>query len=241
MTQPLITFPPGAKKALFIQRKQRFLVEVETEEGPVWIHTNNSGSMLGLLQPGAEVWMSPATTPGRRLPYTLELIKIQGFWVGVNTMTPNRLLYRAWESGRLPETEGYDVFRKEAKIENSRLDGFLSGPNGAIWVEAKNVTMVEDEIAAFPDAVTQRGQKHLSLLMSLRSPKARVANFYLIQRPDGKCFGPADYIDPEYARLFWRSREAGVEIWPYRAVVSPAGIDLGPRLPLAPQRMTTQE
>ncbi len=235
MTQPLITFPPGAKKAIFIQRKQRFLVEVETDEGTIWIHTNNSGSMLGLLRPGAEVYISPATTPGRRLPYTLELIKIDGFWVGVNTMTPNRLLNRAWENGRLPEAVGYDVFRKEAKLENSRLDCVMSGPTGVLWVEAKNVTLVEDEIAAFPDAVTQRGQKHLTLLMSLRSQGIRVACFYLIQRPDGRCFGPADYIDSSYARLFWESVSAGVEVWPYRAIVSPEGIDLGSRLPLAPR------
>lgn len=190
--------------------------------------------MLGLLRSGAEVYMSPAANPKRRLPYTLELVKVHGFWVGVNTMTPNRLLFEAWKAGRLPEANGYETYRKEMKIEDSRLDGFLSGSQGDLWIEAKNVTLVENEIAAFPDAVTERGQKHLKRLMSILSQGIRVACFYLIQRPDGKCFGPADYIDPSYAQLFWESVKAGVEIWPYQAIVSPQGIDLGPRLPLAP-------
>ena len=228
----LITFPPGSRKALFVRREKRFLVEVEAEEGRFWIHTNNSGSMLGLLRPGAEVFMSPAVRPGRKLPFTLELIKLGNFWVGVNTLTPNRILYRAWAEKILPDLTGFTQFKKEATVGNSRLDALLDGPGGKLWIEAKNVTLVEDDVAAFPDAVTLRGRKHLNELMALRERGNRVACFYLIQRPDARCFGPADYIDPMFARVFWESLGRGVEVLAYRAIVSPRGISLGTRLSL---------
>lgn len=186
--------------------------------------------MLGLLRPGNEVLLSPATNPKRKLPYTLELVRVGSMWVGVNTATPNRLLHAAVQEQVLPEASGYERFLKEQRYGESRLDACLTGKPGRLWLEAKNVTMVEDEIAAFPDAATERGRKHVKTLMQIVAAGERAALFFCIQRPDGKCFGPADYVDPEYAQLLARAGEVGVEIWPYRAVVSRRGISLGARL-----------
>jgi len=232
LSNTLIRFPEGSTTARFCRREKRFLVEVETDGRKLWVHCNNSGSMLGLLNTGREVFISPAQSPGRRLPYTLELIKLGDSWVGVNTLTPNRVLKRAWEHSLLPETCGYQVFRSEAKIGSSRLDAALTGPGGLLWIEAKNVTLAEDDVAYFPDAVTQRGQKHLQELIALARLGHRVACFYLIQRPDSRCFAPADFIDADFARLFWLAVDAGVEMWPYQASVSPGGIGIGSRLPI---------
>jgi sugar fermentation stimulation protein A len=154
-------------------------------------------------------------------------------WVGVNTLTPNRLLHAAWAAGALPEVAGYDQMKREARFGESRLDACFSG-NGLrrLWVEAKNVTLVEDDVASFPDAVTLRGQKHLQELITLAESGNRVACFYLVQRSDGRCFAPADYIDPIFSELFYRGLEKGVEAWVYEADVSPAGIGLGSPLPV---------
>ncbi|GLI33663.1 sugar fermentation stimulation protein [Desulforhabdus amnigena] len=208
------------------------MVEVDTGKDRIWVHTNNSGSMMGLLKPGAEVLISPAQRRGRRLPYTLELIKVDGLWVGVNTSVPNRFLKCAWQSGLMRETTGYSTFKSEKKYGQSRMDAFLHGPLGTLWIESKNVTLVEGDVAYFPDAVTVRGQKHLSELMTLASQGHRTACFYLIQRADAHCFAPADFIDPSFAELFRQAQQTGVEMWPYKAVISTKGIGLGPRLPL---------
>ena len=186
--------------------------------------------MLGLLRPGATALLSPAVNPERKLKYTLEGLELAGAMVGVNTLPPNRMLHAAWRAGAMEELDGYDHFQKEAKIGQSRLDAHLTGGRGELWVECKNVTMVEDDVACFPDAVTERGQKHLRELMSLAGTGARVALFFLIQRPDGHCFGPADVIDPVYAELFYEALDAGVEAWPYVAEVDETGISLGRRL-----------
>jgi len=233
---PLIFFPEGSRLAWLCRREKRFLVEVEAEGDPFWVHCNNSGTMLGLLRPGATVLISPAPRQDRRLPYTLELVRLGPIWVGVNTLTPNRILHLCWEAGLLPELLGYEQFRKEVKIGQSRLDAMLTGSRGTLWIEAKNVTLVEDGVAYFPDAVTSRGQKHLRELIQLAREGNRVACFYLVQRADARCFGPADFIDPAFAALFWEAIEEGVEMWPYLGQVSPEGIGLGRRLPLADRR-----
>lgn len=229
---PLLTFPPGSRQAVFVAREKRFLVHVLLDGRPVTAHSNNSGSMLGLLRPGMDVFLSPAASPGRRLPYTLELVRPCGDWVGVNTLTPNRLLKRAWEERVLTELGAYTHFTPEAKCGDSRLDARLSGPEGDFWIEAKNVTMVEDGVACFPDAVTERGQKHLRELMDLAARGTRVGVFLAVQRPDGRCFGPADFIDPRFAELFWQAVDRGVEFFPHVVHARPEGIFLGPRLPL---------
>ncbi len=238
----LLPFPPGCVVGVLQRRFKRFLVEFLLDGRLCLAHTNNSGSMLGLVRPGTPVLVSPAPGPGRKLPYTLELVGLPGTgqtaapdWVGVNTMTPNRLLRAAFTAGRLPWAAGYTHFQAEAKRGQSRLDALLNGPGlPPLWVECKNVTLVEDDVAAFPDAVSERAQKHVREMTDIVASGERAAFFYCVQRPDGRCFGPADYIDPRYAELFYQSLDAGVEAHPHHAPISLRGVDLGAELPLAP-------
>ncbi len=235
MSEPLIFYPEGCRRAVFIRRYKRFTVEAELDGKVVGVHTNNTGSMLGLLRPGQEIYISPAQNPKRKLKWTLEAVLPQGEMIGVNTSVPNRMLQLAFEGGQLPEAEGYTSLKREAKVGNSRLDGLFKDESGGLpdlWVECKNVTLVEDDIASFPDAQTERGRKHLEELMDLAAKGNRVALFFFVQRNDGNCFGPADYIDPEYAELLYKAVDAGVECWAYEAVLDERGIGIGRKLPL---------
>ncbi|MFW5836393.1 MAG: DNA/RNA nuclease SfsA [Desulfovibrionaceae bacterium] len=231
---PFLPLPGGCLSARLLRRRQRFIIEAEGPAGPLRAHTNNTGAMLGLMRPGAEVLLSPAANPARKLPWTLEMVRAHGFWVGVNTQTPNRMLRLAVEAGALPGMGGPRSFRAEARLGESRLDGFLPAERGLpeAWLEAKNVTLVEDERAAFPDAATERGRKHLRELTALARQGVTVGLFFLVQRPDARCFGPADYVDPEYAELMAGALQAGVLAWAFEADLSEAGIGLGRRLPL---------
>ena len=217
---------------------KRFSVELLLPDGShVWAHSNNSGAMLGLTRPGAPTLVSPAARPGRKLGFTQECVWLgtdsQGFWVGVNTSVPQRLLEAAFRAGRLPFAAGYTRLVREAARGGSRLDACLSGPGvPPLWVECKNVTMVEDDVACFPDAPSKRARKHLLELMDAVARGDRAAMFYLVQRPDGRCFGPADCIDPAYAALFHEAMAAGVAMYPFRGVVTPAGVDLGGPIPV---------
>ena len=232
----LLPYAQPLEPARFLRREKRFTAHVEKDGRRVPVHTNNTGSMLGLLRPGSEVLLSRADNPKRKLKWTLEQARFHGLAVGVNTSVPLRMLQAAWRAGAMPELAGCRGFRREAVRGESRLDALLDtgqdGPAGELWVECKNVTLVEDgTVALFPDAATERGRKHLRELVDAVRSGARAALFFLIQRGDAECFAPAGLVDPEYEDLLYRALDAGVEAWPYRARVTPRGLDLGPRLP----------
>ena len=222
----------------FEGRSKRFLVSCRISGESTVIHSNNTGSMLGLTKKGLPVLASLSSNPQRKLPFTQEAVylgeKGSGFWVGVNTSVPNRMLVQAHAQGCLPVEKGYDTLRTEVVRNASRLDGLLEGRGlPRIWVECKNVTLVEDDTAIFPDAVSQRAAKHLHELTDIVLSGERAAMFCLVQRPDARCFGPADCIDPVFAKAFWEAVDKGVEVWAYHAVVEPEGVTLAERLPLA--------
>jgi sugar fermentation stimulation protein A len=151
--------------------------------------------------------------------------------VGINTLHPNRLVAEAVGSGALRELDGYPVMRREVLTRlGTRLDLCLQGKGCHCYVEVKNVTLNIDGAAAFPDAVSERGTKHLKELIRLRRRGFRAAVVFVIQRQDCAVFRPADEIDPEYGRWLRRAIRAGVEALPYRAKVTPEEIVLSERL-----------
>lgn len=178
--------------------------------------------------------LSPAGAPGRKLPFTLELIKPDAVWVGVNTLTPNRLLRAAFYAGRLPWAAGYTRLQPEAQRGASRLDALLTGDAlPPLWVECKNVTLLQEGgQASFPDAVSLRAHKHMREMADIVSAGGRAVFFYCVQRADARAFAPAGHIDPVYAELFRQGLRLGVEARAHLAPVGPEGIDLGPELPV---------
>jgi len=194
------------------RRYQRFLAEVELEDGRVvTAHTPNTGSMQQCAVPGHEVRLSRSDNPQRKLPYTLELIRVNGHWVDTHTQRANRVVEEALREGRLPGLSGYRV-KPEFRFGDSRIDFLLEGRGERVLVEVKNVTLCcERDVACFPDAVTVRGQKHLRELMAALNQGYRGVILFLVQRGEAQCFTPADAIDPEYGRLLREAVAAGVE------------------------------
>lgn len=236
MDETLLTYPEPCRVGTFLRREKRFFVHALLDGREVLAHTNNTGTMLGLLRPGAPVLLSPAHDPKRRLRWTVEALGQGGagknFWVGVNTLTPNRVLAELFRQKLLPWAEGYETLKREAVNGESRLDGLFSGAGlPQLWVECKNVTLVEDGAAAFPDAVTSRGAKHLHTLMRLREEGRRAAMLYVVQRPDGRCFRAADYVDPVYAETLREAFLHGVEIHAVVVRVDRYGISYTGELP----------
>lgn len=227
-------FPSRLIRGTLVQRYQRFLADVRLPGGEiVTAHCTNTGSMMGCKEPGSVVYISRSDKKGRRLLYTWEIIEVDRSWVGINTMHPNRLVAEAIASGTIPELQGYDNVRREVVTrQGTRLDLCLEGSNGSCFVEVKNVTLAVDGAAAFPDAVSERGTRHLKELMWLRRKGHRGAVVFVIQRTDCRIFRPADEIDSEYGRWLRRAIKAGVEALPYVAHVTPKEIVLKQRLPI---------
>lgn len=220
-----------------IQRYKRFLADVEMADGRVvTAHCANPGSMMGVNDPGAKVWLSPSPNPKAKLPFRWEIIEVGGALVGINTSRPNRIVEEAIANGEIEELTGYGGIRREVKYgENSRIDLLLEEP-GTCYVEVKNVTLRRAGRAEFPDAVTKRGAKHLRELMEVVKSGGRAVMFYLAQRDDCDEFGVADDIDPEYGRLLREAVEAGVEALAYACAVSPRAIEIRRPLPIRLER-----
>jgi sugar fermentation stimulation protein A len=217
-----------------IKRYKRFLADIELADGSVvTVHCPNSGSMKGCALPGSRVFLSRSPNAGRKYPLTWELVEIDGFWAGINTGLPNHLTREAIEDGTVRELQGYASIRAEVPYgEHSRIDLLLEGTTARCFVEVKNVTLVEDGRALFPDAVTTRGQKHLQELMRVVREGDRGVIFFTVQRGDGSSVSPADSIDPEYGRLLRFALANGVEALAYRALITPEAISLTERLPV---------
>ena len=228
-------FPDPLIKGSLIKRYKRFLTDVELESGDVvTAHCANPGSMLGLTEPGFDVWLSPATNPERKLRYTWELVHDGRSLVGINTSHPNGLVANAIKSGTITELKGYNSQRREVKYgKNSRIDILLEGSRQSCYVEVKNVHLSRETGAAeFPDSVTARGAKHLGEMADMVSQGHRAVMVYLIQRDDSDHLSIAADIDPNYDAGLAVAMASGVEAIAYSCKITPKAINVAHAVPI---------
>jgi len=217
-------------EGVLLRRYKRFLADVALADGAeVTAHCPNTGPMTGVLRPGGRVRLRHDPSPARKLAWTWEQAEVEGadgapVWVGVNTALPNRLVRATIEAGCLEPWLGpVAAIRAEVpygKDRRSRIDLLLTPAEGAadprpIYVEVKNTTWSEGDLALFPDTVTERGQKHLEELEALL-PQARPVLLPCLSRADVRRFAPGDRADARYGDLFRRARAAGVLVLPCR-------------------------
>jgi sugar fermentation stimulation protein A len=221
---------------VLLKRYKRFLADVRLDDGTVvTAHVPNTGSMRSTRDPGSRVALSYHPLPTRKLKWTLEMVRASsGAWVGVNTMHPNRIVEEAIREGRIATLRGYRDIRREVPYgRSSRIDLLLSSPKKkACYVEVKNVTYREGRVALFPDAVTERGTRHLLELRDMVARGYRGIAFFLVNRCDCTMMGPARGIDPRYAETLWRVLDSGVEALAYRAEATLTEIRIDRKIPL---------
>ena len=201
----------------------------------VTVHCPNTGSMKGCLVEGARVAIRDSQDPKRKLQHTLQTIEVDGTWVNVDTGLPNALAYEALAAGAIESLAGYDKVRREVKYgTGSRIDVLLEkeAAGARAYVEVKNTTLVEGDVAKFPDAVTTRGLKHLEELGRVVEEGHRGVMLYCVSRSDAKSFAPADESDPDYGEALRRVAEAGVELLAYTTKVTPTSFEFGDALPI---------
>lgn len=209
------------ERGVLLKRYKRFLADVRFDDGRVeTVHCPNSGSMMGMKEPGSPVVVSDSLNPSRRLRRTLELVQVDDgagkTWVGVNTMRPNHWAHLAVDSGLVPGLGSVGSLQREVKLGDSRIDLLVTSKRGRrVWVEVKNTTLAApggDGVleAQFPDAVTVRGQKHLRVLGDRVAQGDQAVVLFLVNRADVKRFRAADWVDPDYAQGLREMREQGV-------------------------------
>ncbi len=226
--------PPIRQTGILVRRYKRFLADITLEDGTTMtVHCPNSGSMRGCSDPGSPVIISRSDNKKRKYPWTLEMVRAGTTWVGVNTSMTNRIVREALENGIIDDFGPISEIRPEIKVsDKSRLDFLVRTRAGAVYIEVKNCSLVENNQAIFPDAVTTRGTRHLHELEQLLEPGTRAAVLFCVQRADGTCFRPAYEIDPVYAAALDQVRGNGVEVLACRAEVRPDSITITGKIPL---------
>jgi len=208
----------GLVPGTLIQRYKRFLADVRLSDGSVvTAHTTNTGSMKTCWEPGDRVLLEPAANPERKLKFTWLAVERDGGWVGVETGMPNRVVAEAARRDALPGLPGLREVRTEVKYgaERSRIDVLALDAEGRqVFVEVKNTTLKDGLWALFPDAVTERGTKHLRELQGMVRESHRAAIALFVHRTDVDRFDAAREVDPVYAAELDRAAEAGVAILP---------------------------
>ena len=227
---------PPLKCASLVRRYKRFLADIELEDGSVkTIHCPNTGSMKACIAPGSACWYSTSDNPKRKYPDTWEIATTpDGDLAGINTGRANSLVREAIEAGVVSELKDYDCIRAEVKYgrEKSRIDFLLSAEGRQpCYVEVKNVTLcLGGGLGAFPDAVSERGTKHLRELTSVAQQGDRAVILFCVQHSAIQKVRAAVEIDPAYAEALKIAHDQGVEVLAYGARLSEEEIVLNRQL-----------
>lgn len=232
-------FEPTLLEGRLVRRYKRFLADVELTSGErVTAHCPNTGSMLGCAEPGSRVWLSRSDNPRRKLAYTWQLVETaEGDLACINTALPNRLVGEWLGTAGAGELALYRERRSEVRYgrENSRIDWLLQGHSEGrpdAYLEVKNLTLGRAGVGYFPDAVTDRGRKHLRELAAMVADGQRAVLLFCVNHTGVAEVRPADWIDPAYGQALREAEAGGVELLAVAGRISAASIELERRLPV---------
>ena len=227
-------FKPSFQPARLQRRYKRFLADITLPDSTTTtIHCPNTGSMKNCQPENARIWYSDSRNPKRKLPLTWELVEIPVSYGGktretlacVNTGRANALVQEAIENETISSLAGYSGLKREVKYgsENSRIDILLTDEiRSDCYIEVKSVTLATGEgYGEFPDAVTERGRKHLRELMQVVKNGDRAVLLFCVQHTGIEVVRPADSIDPEYGKALREAVAAGVEVMVWGSTISP--------------------
>lgn len=223
-------FDPPLETVTLLRRYKRFMADVVRADGSeITVHCPNTGSMkncvLGVPQ---QALISDSGNPKRKYRHTLEALQVaHGHWAGVNTSRTNALVEEAVRAARIPSLAPEDGVEREVKYGDSRFDlalGDRADPH--TFIEVKNVTLgpgpeeADDGVIAFPDSVTERGQKHLKTLMEVVASGKRAVLVFCVQHSGAMAARPADEIDVRYGELLREAAQEGVEVLAWKTTMS---------------------
>jgi sugar fermentation stimulation protein A len=235
---------PAVEPATIIRRLNRFVAAVRLPDGSTTeVHVPNSGRLPELMTEGLDCLLVHKGGE-RKYPKGLVSVCYNGVWVLIDTQATNRIAGELLRNDKISGLEGYDNIRAEivhkppghsGSVKGlSRFDYYLSEhpTKPDCWLEVKSVTLAEDSVALFPDAVTSRGAKHLRELGVLAEKGERAAVLFLVQRADPVAFSTNDKTDPYFGEQLRLAVAEGVEVFVYKLEVTETGVWLVGPLPI---------
>ncbi|HHU63833.1 MAG TPA: DNA/RNA nuclease SfsA [Clostridiales bacterium] len=222
-----IVFQPPLIKGTLVKRQNRFVAQVMVDNDKHLAHVPNTGRMKEFMVPGADVWIRPATTTGRKTAYDLLLIREGESMVYIDSRGANQMIYEAINRGELAK---YFPVVKDIKREvvygNSRMDMAVFDGYYHHLIEIKCVTLVKEGRAMFPDAPTQRGTKHIKDLIRAVEEGYKSWLVFVVQRQDGTSFSSNHSTDPLFSETVKYGASKGVNLLALNCVVDTSAVAL---------------
>lgn len=195
-------------RGLFLRRPNRFVIECDVSGRVVQAHLPNPGRLWELLLPGSEVLLSGNAGVGARAtPFTALAVIRDGRPVLLHTQMTNDIAGKLLMARRIPGLEEARIIRREVTLGGSRFDFLLERGREEIILEVKSCTLFGRDIAMFPDAITERGKKHLEHLSLLAAGGRTCGVLWVVHTPVVRYFMPDYHTDLAFARTFLAHRE----------------------------------
>lgn len=251
-------FPFITEPALFVERPNRYLVVAQLQHSgeTVRVHCPDPGRLRELLIPHAGVIVhvsraDPLTAPARKTAYDLRFVEHPeaGTLISLDSRLPNALFGEGLRAGFFAPFRNFRSLEREVSVPHagigavrSRIDYRLIDAAGrTCWIEVKSATLVEDGVAYFPDAVTERGRRHVEELQHLAEQGDRAAVCFVVQRPDARCLRPQWEHDPVFSAALHHAGQAGVELYAVTVEVTLAAAELAQMIPVKSERIDEKE
>ena len=208
ITGPLI-------KGSFIERPNRFITIVKVGNKSVKSHLPDPGRLSEILTPGRELYLRKAiSSKHRKTNYSTILAKYNGELVSLVSALPNKFVKECIDSKILSFLNNFELVKPEVVHGNHRFDFLLKDKsNEPFYLEVKSATYVENGIAEFPDAVTDRGKQHVQSLQALVETGFQAGVLFVVQRSDADSFRPMWKRDPKFGKALVNAHQAGVHVW----------------------------
>ena len=195
------------EQADFLDRPNRFLVRCLKDHREVTAFLPNPGRLQELLLSGRRLYLVlDKLSDHRRYPYTVVAVEREGIPIMLHTPKTNEVARYLIDKGKIPGLEGARVVGKEISIGHSRFDLLIEHQGQEILLEVKSCTLVVDQIAMFPDAVTERGARHLRELAELSGNGRETGVLFVVHWPKAKFFLPDYHTDLHFARTMLECR-----------------------------------
>ena len=210
-------------KGSFVSRPNRFIAEVDLDGERVIAHVKNTGRCRELLVPGATVYLDEPQGKVRKTKYDLVAVekKFDGggeLLINMDSQAPNEAVMEFLKSGGM--FPNATRICREVTVGKSRFDFCIEQGNNITYLEVKGVTLENNGVAAFPDAPTERGIKHVEELIELKKCGFGAAVLFVIQMKGVKEFRPNDIMHEAFGDALRRAKANGVMIYAFDCIVT---------------------
>ncbi len=211
----------------FLKRPNRFLILCKWKGKTLPAFLPNPGRLQELLLPGRIIHLlQEEKSPDRKTCHTAVAVDRDDHPIMLHTHRTNDVARYLLEKRKIPGFENAKIVKSEIQVGRSRFDFLLRDGDQDILLEVKSCTLVGQKVAMFPDAITERGARHLRELAKISEEGVRTVVLFIVHWEFAKVFMPDYHTDFNFSQTLLQIRN--------RVEVMPVSVRWGQNLSLSP-------